>query len=57
MPAPAAVTINDEIPGRGRQVAFTLELWTQKIILSKAIMLAADTRITDPLILSQIRRV
>jgi hypothetical protein len=31
MPAHVAVTISDEIPGRGRQVAFTLELWSEKV--------------------------
>src|SRR5688572_7394354 len=31
MPGHVAVTIIDEVPGRGRQVAFTLELWSQKV--------------------------
>jgi hypothetical protein len=31
MPAQVAVTIIDEIPGRGRQVAFKLELWSEKV--------------------------
>jgi hypothetical protein len=31
MPAQVAVTIIDEVPGRGRQVAFKLELWSEKI--------------------------
>jgi hypothetical protein len=31
MTAQLAVTIIDEVPGRGRQVAFTLELWTEKV--------------------------
>lgn len=102
MPAQVAVTIIDEVPGRGRQVAFKLELWSETykihlgsgnvlmepgsqylcivpdrgvsavhlrdvwlpfegdsglvIILRKALMLAADTKITDPLIVQQIRR-
>jgi hypothetical protein len=31
MPAHGAVTIIDEVPGRGRRVAFKLELWSEKI--------------------------
>ena len=31
MPAQLAVTIVDEVPGRGRHVAFKLELWSEKI--------------------------
>jgi hypothetical protein len=31
MPAQVAVTIIDEVPGRGRQVAFKLELWSEKV--------------------------
>jgi hypothetical protein len=31
MPAQMAVIIIDEVPGRGRQVAFTLELWSERV--------------------------
>lgn len=31
MPAQVVVTIIDEAPGRGRQVAFTLELWSERV--------------------------
>ena len=31
MPAQLAVTIVDEVPGRGRHVAFKLELWSEKV--------------------------
>jgi len=31
MPTQVAVTIIDEVPGRGRQVAFKLELWSEKV--------------------------
>src|SRR5215831_16081372 len=31
MPQPLTVTVIDEVPGQGRQVAFTLELWTEKL--------------------------
>jgi hypothetical protein len=31
MPAQVAVTIIDEVPGRGREVAFTLELWSETV--------------------------
>ena len=31
MSAQVAVTIVDEVPGRGRHVAFKLELWSEKI--------------------------
>jgi hypothetical protein len=31
MPTPAALTIVDEVPGQGRTVAFTLELWSEKV--------------------------
>jgi hypothetical protein len=30
MPAHVAVTIIDEVPGQGRHVAFTLELWSER---------------------------
>jgi hypothetical protein len=31
MPTQVAVTIIDEVPGRGRQVAFKLELWSERV--------------------------
>jgi hypothetical protein len=31
MPAPVAVTIVDQVPGGGRQVACTLQLWSERI--------------------------
>jgi hypothetical protein len=31
MPAQVAITIVDEVPGRGRQVACTLQLWSEKV--------------------------